>query len=93
MLEKKIENHKIIIEINPIEKVKLDINIPAVKAMCTNYLVQEEKSYLETIKITFEKSWREINHWEGVIADYISCCQTRKEFSPDYFHHANKQYR
>ena len=88
-----MENNEIIVEINPIAKVKLDFNIPAVKAMCTDYLVQGEKSYLDTIKVTFEKSWKEINHGEGVIVDYISCCQTRKEFSQDYFHLANKQYR
>ena len=32
--------------INPFEKVKLDIDIPAINAMCTKYLVQEEEKTL-----------------------------------------------
>ena len=73
--------------------VKLDIDIPAINAMFNNYLVQEEKSYLQIIKLTFDKSWKEMNHGERIMNDYIKCCQTKREFSSDFFHLANRQYR
>ena len=50
--EEKVKTEKIdntIAEINNFDKVKLDIDIPAINAMCTKYLVQE------TIKINFQK--------------------------------------
>ena len=79
--------------VNSPESVKLDIDIPAINAMFTNYLVQEEQSHLQKIKITFDKSWKEINHGERIMNDYIKCCQTKREFSSDFFHLANRQYR
>jgi len=75
------------------EDVKLVIDIPAINEMCTNYLVLEEKSHLEVIKVTFEKAWKEISHGERIMNDYINFCQTKKEFTSDFFHLANRQYR
>ena len=80
-------------KILPPEVVKLVIDIPAINEMCTNYLVLEEKSHLEVIKVTFEKAWKEISHGERIMNDYINFCQTKKEFSSDFFHLANRQYR
>ena len=73
--------------------VKLDIDIPALNAMFTNYLANEEKEHLKMIKITFDKSWKEISHGEKIMNEYIKFCQTRKEFSSDFFHICNRQYR
>ena len=79
--------------VNSPGSVKLDIDIPAINAMFTNYFVQEEQSHLQKIKLTFDKSWKEINHGERIMNDYIKCCQTKREFSSDFFHLANRQFR
>ena len=81
------------VQINPVEKVKLDLDIPAINAMCTNYLVQEEKTCLEIIKITFTKAWDEISLGERIMSDYTTFCQTKKEFTSEYFLTANRQIR
>ena len=77
----------------PHETMRLDIDIPAINAMCTNYLLQEERCHLESIIITFDKAWKELNHGERIVGDYIKFCQTRKEFSPDFFHLSNRLHR
>ena len=82
-----------IIRLNPVEKVKLDLGIPAINAMCTNYLVQEEKTHLEMIKITFTKAWDEISLGERIMTDYTKFCETKKEFASEYFLTANRQIR
>ena len=73
--------------------VKLDIDIPAINTMFNNYIVQEEKSHLQILKFTFDKSWKKINHGERIMNDYITCCETKKYFSSEFFHLANRQYR
>jgi hypothetical protein len=73
--------------------VKLDIDIPAINAMCTKYLIQEENSHLETIKFTFEKAWDEISLGERIMTDYIKNCQTKKEFTSEFFQVVNRQFR
>jgi hypothetical protein len=80
-------------EINPFEKVKLDIDIPAINAMCTKYLVQEEKNHLESIKVTFSKAWDEISLGERIMTDYTKFCQTKEEFTSEYFEAGNRQFR
>jgi hypothetical protein len=82
-----------IIQLNPVEKVKLDLDIPAINAMCTNYLVQEEKTHLEIIKITFTKAWDEISLGERIMTEYTKFCETKKEFTSEYFLTANRQIR
>ena len=82
-----------LIQINPVENVKLDLDIPAINAKCTNYLVQEEKTHLEIIKITFTKTWDEISFGERIMTDYIKFCQTKKEFTSEYFETTNRQIR
>jgi hypothetical protein len=82
-----------IAQISPFEKVKLDIDIPAINAMCTKYLVQEEKTHLETIKITFSKAWDEISLGERIMTDYTKFCQTKEEFTSEYFEVGNRQFR
>ena len=46
---KTMEVDNSLVQIDAAEKVKLDLDIPAINAMCTNYLVQEEKTHLEII--------------------------------------------
>ena len=82
-----------LVQINAVEKVKLDLDIPAINAMCTNYLVQEEKTHLEIIKITFTKTWDEISFGERIMTDYTKFCQTKKEFTSEYFETSNRQIR
>ena len=82
-----------LVQINAVEKVKLDLDIPAINAMCTNYLVQEEKTHLEMIKITFTKTWDEISFGERIMTDYTKFCQTKKEFCSEYFETSNRQIR
>ena len=73
--------------------VQLSINIPAIDAMCTRYLIWEETNYLESIKLTFEQTWNEISLGERIIEDYIRFCKTKKEFSLGYMHMVNRQMR
>ena len=87
------ETKRSIGKMNPFEKVKLDIDIPAINAMCTKYLVQEEKTHLETIKIAFAKAWDEISLGERIMTDYTKFCQTKKEFTSEYFEAGNRQFR
>ena len=82
-----------LVQINAVEKVKLDLDIPAINAMCTNYLVQEEKTHLEIIKITFTKAWDDISLGERIMTDYTKFCQTKKKFTSEYFLTANRQIR
>ena len=82
-----------IAQINPFHTVKLDIDIPAINAMCTKYLVQEEQTHLETIKITFSKAWDEISLGERIVKDYTKFCQTKEEFTSEYFEAGNRQFR
>ena len=87
------ETKRSIGQMNPFKKVKLDIDIPANNAMCTKYLVQEEKTHLETIKITFSKAWDEISLGERIMTDYTKFCQTKEEFTSEYFEAGNRQFR
>ena len=87
------EIDNIIAEVNSLEKVKLDIDIPAINAMCKKYLVQEEKTDLESIKITFSKAWDEISLGERIMTDYTKFCQTKEEFTSEYFEAGNRQFR
>ena len=73
------------VQINAFEKVKLDLDIHAINIMCTNYLVQEEKSHLEIIKTPFTKTWDEIIFGERIMTDYTKFCQTKNEFTSEYF--------
>ena len=94
--EEKVKTEKIdntIAEINHFEKVILNIDIPAINAMCTKYLVQEEKTHLETIKIAFAKAWDEISLGERIMTDYTKFCQTKEEFTSEYFEAGNRQFR
>ena len=36
----------------------LDIDFPKINAICTDHLAQFDKSYLDNIKINFEKAWK-----------------------------------
>ena len=90
---KTMEVDNSLVQIDAVEKVKLDLDIPAINAMCTNYLVQEEKTHLEIIKITFTKTWDEISFGERIMTDYITFCQTKKEFTSEYFETSNRQIR
>ena len=86
--EEKVKTEKIdntIAEINNFEKVKLDIDIPAINAMCTKYLVQEEETHLETIKINFQK------HGMRLVLEKF--CQTKEELTSEYFEAGNRQFR
>ena len=76
-----------------VESVQLSIDIPAIDAMCTRYLIWEETNYLESIKLTFEQTWNEISLGERIIEDYIRFCKTKKEFSLGYMHMVNRQMR
>ena len=76
-----------------VKSVQLSIDIPAIDAMCTKYLIREETNYLESIKLTFEQTWNEISLGERIIEDYIRFCKTKKEFSLGYMHMANRQMR
>ena len=94
--EEKVKTEKIdntIAEINHFEKVILSIDIPAINAMCTKYLVQEEETHLETIKITFSKAWDEISLGERIMTDYTKFCQTKEEFNSENFEAGNRQFR
>ena len=90
--EEEIEGN-IILQRNPGEKVKLDIDIPAINAMCTQYLIQEENRHLETIKFNFEKAWDDISLGERILRDYIKHCQTKNEFTSEFFQVVNRQFR
>ena len=90
--EEELEENTIL-QRKPVENIKLDIDIPAINAMCTKYLIQEEKTHLETIKITFEKAWDEISLGERIMTDYTRFCQTKKEFTSEYFQVGNRQFR
>ena len=76
-----------------VEAVQLSIDIPAIDALCTKYLIREEANYLESIKLTFEQAWNEISLGERIVEDYIRFCTTKKEFSLGYMHMVNRQMR
>ena len=82
-----------VVDTTAVEKVKLDLDIPAINAMCTSYLVQEEKTHLEIIRITFTKTWDEISFGQRIMTDYTRFCQTKKEFTSEYFEISNRQIR
>ena len=69
------------------------IDIPAISSMCSAFLIQEEQTYLNAVKITFCQSWSEINLGERVLQDYIRFCKTKKDFSLDFIKLCNKQMR
>ena len=76
-----------------VENIKLDISSPAMIRLGLQILVQEEKAQLEKIKLTFNNSWREISLGERFMRDYMNFCQTKKEFTPDFFLSIAKQVR
>ena len=76
-----------------VEKVKLDIDIPVMNAMCTEYLAKEEKTHLEIIKISFSKALDEISLGERIISEFTQFCQTKQEFGPGFFESVNRQFR
>ena len=82
-----------LVQVNYFEKVKLDLDIPAFNTMVTHYLVQEEKTHLEMIKIIFTKTWYEISFGERIMTDYTKFCQTKREFTPEYFDITSRQIR
>ena len=69
------------------------IDTLAISSMIKRYLIQEDKLYLETVKMVFEQSWNEINLGERIIEDYIKFCITKKDFSFEFVHLVNKQMR
>ena len=71
----------------------LDIDKPAVYAMCTKYMVEEDNGYFDKIKICFEKSWNEISLGQRIMKDYMRSCQTKEGFSAEYFDTGNRQFR
>ena len=73
--------------------MKLDIDIPAINIMCRKIFVQEEKTYVEQIKQTFEKAWNEVSLGENFINEYMKVCQTKQDFSSDFFLSTNRQLR
>ena len=73
--------------------MKLDIDIPAINIMCRKIFVQEEKTYIEQIKQTFEKAWNEVSLGENFINEYMKVCQTKQDFSSDFFLSTNRQLR
>ena len=79
--------------VEKVSHVKLDIDIPAINEMCTKFLIQEEKYYLDSIKCTFEKAWDEISLGQRIMGDYMKFCETKKEFSPEYYEVGNRQFR
>ena len=99
-LENEIETNKnkegydkLINQIKYMKGVKLGIDFPAINSMCTAYLVQEEKFYLETLKVTFEKAWLECNQGERLMNEYIYCCQKRKSFTSEFVLLCSRQFR
>ena len=78
-----------------VSKVSLDgeIDILAINALCTKYLIQEENNYLNTIKLKFETAWHQIDLGENIMEDYIRFCMTRKQISYDFFERLNRQFR
>ena len=73
--------------------VAASIDIPAINSIITKYLIQEEQSYLDSVKMVFEQSWNAVNLGERVIEDYIKFCKTKKNFSFEFIHLCNKQMR
>ena len=82
-----------LVHINSVEKVQLDLDIPAINAVCSNYFVWEDQTHLEIIMITFTKTWYEINLGERIMTDYIKFCQTKIEFDHEYFKITGRQIR
>ena len=80
-------------EVNPYEKDKLDIDIPAINSMFTTYLAKEEKTHLEMRKISFSKALDEISLGERIISEFTQFCQTKQEFGPGFFESVNRQFR
>ena len=76
-----------------VKKVKVDIDIPAIRTMCMKIFVQEERDYLRNIKQTFETSWDKVSLGESFMKDYIDVCKTKKDFTSDFFLSTNKQLR
>jgi len=91
--EEEEEKENLIAQIQTFEYIKLDIDVPAIHEMCTKYLVQEERSHLETIKVTFSTAWQECSQGERPMAEYISCCQNKKELTPEFFQLCTRQFR
>ena len=87
------EEENLIAQIQTFEDIKLDIDVPAIHEMCTKYLVQEERSHLETIRVTFSTAWQECSQGERPMAEYISCCKHKKELTPEFFHLCSRQFR
>ena len=75
------------------KQMKLDIDFPAINIMCREIFVQEEKTYIEKIRYTFEKAWNEVSLGENFINEYMKVCQTKQDFSSDFFFSTNRQLR
>ena len=81
-------------QIKTVEKMKPDlVDVPALNAMCTRYLAQEDKTLLETISAAFSAAWRENSKGERMMTEYISCCKQKKEFTKQFFHLNTRQFR
>ena len=76
-----------------VEKVKLDIDIPVINAICTKYLANKEKAHLEMVKISFSKAVDEISLGERIISEFTQFCQTKQEFGTGFFESVNRQFR
>ena len=76
-----------------VKKVKLDIDIPAITRICRDIFIQEERNYIQNIKYTFETAWDKVSLGEKFMKDYINVCQTKKDFTSDFFLSTGKQLR
>ena len=80
--------------IRTVDQMKADpVDVPALNALCTRYLAQEDKTHLETITAAFCAAWRENSKGERMMTEYISCCKQKKEFTKQFFHLNTRQFR
>ena len=75
----------IIHPMNPVEIFGLDIDFPKINAICTDHLAQFDKSYLDNIKINFEKAWKKKSLGERVMIDLINIYETKNEYTSELY--------
>ena len=73
--------------------VQVDIDCSIIKTLCSTYFVQEDNSYLEKMKDTFERTRTEINLGQEIVSGFIKFCQNREQFSPAFWKGVSRQMR
>ena len=70
-----------------------DLNFQAIDTANTKCVAMMENSYLDNLKLAFEKARNEISMGQEIMNIYITFCQTRENFSPRFFEGGRRQIR